>query len=200
MAGWLRAWCSGARTIAAFRLPETPGAAAAKLFSNSPATRELKNNPNKGRTDKPLIGGPKARGWPPSIPATWASRKTRRFYTKFAPDHGCEHHFVALGGYNPPSRWPAPKAGARPHGDERMHVFVDPVGWYGKYPPPGVWNLYAYWPEMKRSAVRGSEAEDLEQAQTQLPLDRRVGRWHEAPRATTPPATPEKGVCEGGGG
>jgi len=75
-----------------------------------------------------------------------------RFYTKFAPDHGYEHHFVALGGYNPPTPWPNPRAGTRPRGDDRIAVFIDPIGHYGRYPPPGVWGLYTYWHEMKISA------------------------------------------------
>lgn len=75
-----------------------------------------------------------------------------RFYVKFAPDHAYEHHFVELGGYNPPLAWPFPKAGTRPNGNDRMMVFVDAVGDYGKYPPPGIWSLYTYWPEMKISA------------------------------------------------
>lgn len=75
-----------------------------------------------------------------------------RFYTKFAGDHGYEHHFVELGGYNPPSRWPNPRAGTRPAGDDRFMVFIDPIGWYGRYTPPGVWGLYTYWPDMKVSA------------------------------------------------
>lgn len=75
-----------------------------------------------------------------------------RFYTKFAPDHAYEHHFVELGGYNPPTPWPHPQAGSRPVGHDRVLVFIDPIGWYGRYPPPGIWGLYAYWPEMKVSA------------------------------------------------
>jgi hypothetical protein len=75
-----------------------------------------------------------------------------RFYTKFAPDHAYEHHFVELGGYNPPLAWPYPHAGTRPAGNDRLLVFVDGIGWYGKYPPPGIWSLYTYWPEMKISA------------------------------------------------
>ena len=75
-----------------------------------------------------------------------------RFYTKFAADHGYEHHFVDFGGYNPPSPWPMGGAGTRPKGDDRIHVFIDPIGRYGRYPPPGIWSLYTYWPEMKISA------------------------------------------------
>ena len=75
-----------------------------------------------------------------------------RFYTKFAADHGYEHHFVAMGGYTPATPWPNPKAGTRPNGDDRLAIFIDPVGFYGRYPPPGVWTLYSYWSEMKISA------------------------------------------------
>ena len=77
-----------------------------------------------------------------------------RFYTKFAPDFPYEHHFVELGGYNPATPYPNPRAGTRPAGDERVMVFIDPVGAYGHYPPPGIWSLYTYWAEMKISADR----------------------------------------------
>lgn len=97
-----------------------------------------------------------------------------RFYTRFAPDHGYEHHFVCLGGYNPPTPWPSPQAGARPRGDDRVMVFIDPVGWYGKYPPPGVWNLYTYWSEMKVSADGRYWGNCLQPAQP-VPVAR--GRW-----------------------
>jgi hypothetical protein len=86
---------------------------------------------------------------------TWKSGVDRaylRFYTKFAPDFGYEHHFVELGGYNPPTPWPNPKAGEKPNGNDRVSIFVDPIGYYGKYPPPGIWCLYSYWHEMKISA------------------------------------------------
>lgn len=75
-----------------------------------------------------------------------------RFYTKFAADHAYEHHFVELGGYHPPTPWPNPRAGTRPNGNDRVMVFIDPIGWYGRYPPPGIWGLYTYWHEMKVSA------------------------------------------------
>ena len=85
--------------------------------------------------------------WKPGV-----DRAFLRFYTKFAPDHAYEHHFVELGGYNPPTPWPSPQAGSKPNGNDRISIFVDAVGWYGKFPPPGVWNLYSYWHEMKVSA------------------------------------------------
>jgi hypothetical protein len=97
-----------------------------------------------------------------------------RFYTKFAPDHAYEHHFVELGGYNPPTPWPNPRAGTRPLGDDRIAVFIDPVGWYGRYPPPGVWGLYTYWPEMKVSADGKYWGNVLSPAQP-VPVPR--GQW-----------------------
>src|SRR5262245_23335149 len=55
--------------------------------------------------------------------------------------------------WNPPTlKWPHPRAGARPVGDDRVLVMIDAIGWYGRYPPPGVWGLYTYWPDMKISA------------------------------------------------
>jgi len=75
-----------------------------------------------------------------------------RFYVKFARDAEYIHHFVTLGGYQPPTRWPQGGAGERPRGDERVTVGIEPTGDYGRFPAPGIWNFYAYWHEMKISA------------------------------------------------
>lgn len=75
-----------------------------------------------------------------------------RFYVKFAADADYLHHFVHLGGYRPSTPYPQGHAGERPRGDERMTVGIEPFGDYGRYPAPGIWNFYAYWPEMKVSA------------------------------------------------
>lgn len=74
-----------------------------------------------------------------------------RFYVKFEADHPYVHHFVHLTGYNPPTRYPQGGAGERPKGHERFSTGVEPWGFWGKYPPPGAWNLYSYWCEMKAS-------------------------------------------------
>jgi hypothetical protein len=79
-------------------------------------------------------------------------RAFARFYVKFAKDAGYEHHFVSMGGHNPPSAWPNPKAGVRPEGNERLTVGIEPFGDRGRAAPPGVWNFYCYWHEMKVSA------------------------------------------------
>ena len=75
-----------------------------------------------------------------------------RFYVKFAADAAYIHHFVTLGGYNPPTAWPQGGAGERPRGDDRFTVGIEPYGNYGHYAAPGAWNFYTYWHEMKGSA------------------------------------------------
>jgi hypothetical protein len=74
-----------------------------------------------------------------------------RFYVKFPQDAGYIHHFVHFGGYRPATRWPQGGAGDRPRGDERMTVGIEPYGDSGRLQPPGYWNFYPYWHEMKAS-------------------------------------------------
>jgi hypothetical protein len=81
-----------------------------------------------------------------------AEKAFARFYVKFAADAAYLHHFVTLGGYYPPTAWPQGGAGDRPRGDERFTAGIEPYGNYGRYPAPGAWNFYAYWPKMKGSA------------------------------------------------
>lgn len=75
-----------------------------------------------------------------------------RFYVKFPKKAQYIHHFVHLGGYHPATPYPQGGAGERPRGDERATTGIEPAGEYGEYPPPGIWNFYAYWSEMKISA------------------------------------------------
>ncbi len=75
-----------------------------------------------------------------------------RFYVKFAEDAEYIHHFVWLGGHEPQTRWPNPRAGTRPEGNERFSVGIEPFGFRGTIPPPGAWCFYNYWHEMKISA------------------------------------------------
>ena len=74
-----------------------------------------------------------------------------RFYVKFPEDAGYIHHFVHLGGYRPATDWPQGGAGERPRGNDRMTVGIEPSGDRGRRAPPGVWNFYPYWHEMKPS-------------------------------------------------
>jgi hypothetical protein len=66
-----------------------------------------------------------------------------RFYAKF--DTGCQnvHHWVWLGGHNPSTSWPWPRAGEKPVGDERWSTGIEPMGsgW--------AWDFYTYWMHMR---------------------------------------------------
>ncbi len=66
-----------------------------------------------------------------------------RFYVKFDP--GCYpiHHFVHVGGYNPPTAWPQGGAGVRPAGHERFTTGVEPYGEKWR------WDFYSYWMKMR---------------------------------------------------
>ncbi|MBI1374597.1 MAG: hypothetical protein GC159_17910 [Phycisphaera sp.] len=97
-----------------------------------------------------------------------------RFYVTFADEPGYIHHFVHFGGYRPATRWPQGGAGDRPRGDDRVTVGIEPFGHNGRTPPPGDWNFYTYWHEMKKSADGRYWGNAL-----QPPTPRRVpaGRW-----------------------
>ncbi len=71
-----------------------------------------------------------------------------RFYVKFAADAGYVHHFVHINGEV--ERWGSfGKAGLQPQGDDFFTTGVEPWFDWGNNPPPGKWNFYTYWPEMK---------------------------------------------------
>ncbi|MBL9134581.1 MAG: hypothetical protein JNK85_01870 [Verrucomicrobiales bacterium] len=78
-----------------------------------------------------------------------------RFYTKFAADCDYVHHFVTLRankGLQGGERWSGfGGAGLKPDGTERFSTAVEPWGDWGRNPPPGRWNFYSYWHEMKVS-------------------------------------------------
>ncbi|MBN1363113.1 MAG: hypothetical protein JW993_21110 [Sedimentisphaerales bacterium] len=78
-----------------------------------------------------------------------------RFYVKFDPNCYPIHHFVHLGGYNPPTPWPQGGAGIRPSGDERFTTGVEP---YGK---AWRWDFYSYWMGMRSSPDEKSWGHDF---------------------------------------
>jgi hypothetical protein len=63
-----------------------------------------------------------------------------RFYAKF--DAGCQevHHYSWIGGHNPPTAWPWPRAGMLPTGDSHFSTGAEPTSWN--------WDFYTYWHEM----------------------------------------------------
>lgn len=78
-----------------------------------------------------------------------------RFYVKFASDCDYVHHFVTLRankGLQGGDRWSGfGGAGIRPVGDDRFSTALEPWGNWGRFKPPGRWNFYSYWHEMKAS-------------------------------------------------
>lgn len=78
-----------------------------------------------------------------------------RFYTKFDPKCDYIHHFVTLRankGQRGGDKWSGfGGAGLKPNGDERFSTAIEPWGNHGKWPAPGRWNFYSYWPEMEKS-------------------------------------------------
>jgi hypothetical protein len=66
-----------------------------------------------------------------------------RFYAKFDPTCNQVHHFVWMGGHNPSTSYPWPRAGQRPAGDERWSTGIEPMGanW--------AWDFYTYWMRMR---------------------------------------------------
>ncbi len=78
-----------------------------------------------------------------------------RFYTKFAADCDYVHHFVTLRankGLRGGDRWSGfGGAGQQPRGDERFSTALEPWGDWGRLTPPGKWNFYSYWHEMRPS-------------------------------------------------
>jgi hypothetical protein len=78
-----------------------------------------------------------------------------RFYVKFAEDCYPIHHFVHVGGYNPPTPWPQGGAGIRPAGDARFTTGIEPYGNKWK------WDFYSYWMGMRSSPDEKSWGHDF---------------------------------------
>jgi hypothetical protein len=84
-----------------------------------------------------------------------------RFYVKFHEQTGYIHHFVHLVADRTPMSWPKGGAGETPPGDAKFSTGIEPTGRWGQFPPPGVWNFYTYWHEMKTkwgSVYNGKQA------------------------------------------
>lgn len=92
-----------------------------------------------------------------------------RFYVKFHEKTGYVHHFVHLVADADPKPWPKGGAGQTPAGDNKFSTGIEPTGRWGKYAPPGVWNFYSYWHEMKTTwgSVYNGRQEPIE-----------PGRWY----------------------
>lgn len=63
-----------------------------------------------------------------------------RFYGKLDPSCDEIHHYSWIGGYNPPTKWPNPRAGYVPAGDSHFSS--------GAEPGADGWDFYTYWKDM----------------------------------------------------
>jgi hypothetical protein len=79
-----------------------------------------------------------------------ADRVYARFYVKFSANYQYAHHFVWLSANHPRNKWSSfGKAGKKPDGLTYFSTGMEPWFAWGKNPPPGEVNLYAYFPDME---------------------------------------------------
>jgi len=70
-----------------------------------------------------------------------------RFYARFEDECQGVHHWFFMGGHNPSTAWPWPRAGVRPVGDERWSTALEPMGSHW------AWDFYTYWMHMRGNPV-----------------------------------------------
>jgi len=101
-----------------------------------------------------------------------------RFYVRFDQDCDYVHHFVTLRanrGLRGGDRWSGfGGAGNQPKGDERFSTALEPWGNWGRWSPPGQWNFYSYWYQMKPSPD-GKYWGNAFRPDEQLPIPK--GQW-----------------------
>jgi len=104
-----------------------------------------------------------------------------RWYFKLEPgfDIGNGMHGMILMGNRTDSRWSGfGKAGLKPDGTNFWVANVDPVTAWGKYPNPGAFCFYTYWPEMKLDTKTGKYwGNYFWQEEPTVLIE--AGRWHE---------------------
>lgn len=64
-----------------------------------------------------------------------------RYYIKYVGAGPWHHSGLWFGGYNPPLPWPYPHAGARPIGDDRYSIGLEPIADF----PGTAMDFYVYW-------------------------------------------------------
>ena len=81
-----------------------------------------------------------------------ADRVYARCYVRFSPDYQYAHHFLTLLASPKSDKWrPFGKAGIRPDGSY-FNTGMEPWFAWGKNPPPGELNFYAYFMDMEPDA------------------------------------------------
>lgn len=70
-----------------------------------------------------------------------------RYYVRYQPNVQWHHSGMWIGGYNPATNWPNPRASMRPNGDERFSVGFEPRG--GQNAANVQLDFYNYWMNMR---------------------------------------------------
>jgi hypothetical protein len=91
-----------------------------------------------------------------------------RYYAKIDPQCSGIHHWSWLGGHNPSTAWPWPRAGTRPEGDERWSTGVEPMG------SDWAWDFYTYWMHMRTNPGGGYWGNDFNGRPSPYPANRGV--------------------------
>jgi hypothetical protein len=68
-----------------------------------------------------------------------------RYYVRHRAGASYHHTGMWIGGYNPPTAWPNPRAGQRPQGNDRLSVAVEPMS----EGPRRTLDSYLYWMHMR---------------------------------------------------
>jgi hypothetical protein len=104
-----------------------------------------------------------------------------RWYIKFEAgfDMGNGMHQMILMGNRPDNRWSGfGTAGTKPDGTNFWVANVDPVTFWEKYPNPGAFCFYSYWPDMKLDTKTGKYWGNYFWQEEPASLIT-AGRWHE---------------------
>ncbi|MEA1897535.1 MAG: hypothetical protein U9N53_07710 [Bacteroidota bacterium] len=128
----VKSWSDSKNTSGMFLSEDVP--------KGSQGTRSLIMTHSQGND----VGGYLYKMFPEAYDSLFA-----RFYVKFCANHSSVHHFVHMGGYNPPTTWPQGGAGVKPTGKERFTTGIEPIGdnWS--------WDFYSYWMHMRGCARPG---------------------------------------------
>lgn len=65
-----------------------------------------------------------------------------RYYGKFDPSCSTVHHYSWVGGHNPPTTYPWPRAGQKPSGTTHFSTGIEP------FQNEWQWDYYTYWQDM----------------------------------------------------
>jgi hypothetical protein len=107
-----------------------------------------------------------------------------RFYAKITSDPKCEliHHWPFMGGYDPPLKYPLPRAGEVPNDDDVKGL--NTAGRFSSAVETSAnqwsWDFYTYWPEMRPGGdgkYYGNSFNTIGGYNTKTPFPVQRGEW-----------------------